>query len=118
VLILVWVQLFGQPPKVLSSLVAHHLFHSCDYQIYRGVYKLVYQKHLLLVSTNTTIITIITIIISIASVVSTICGSSGISQVGASLLLSFIVDCLFHVVIVTLTTTTCSCCLRGCRLVV
>ena len=114
-LILVWVQLFGQPPKVLSSLIAHHLFHSCDNQIYRGMYKLVYQKHLLLISTNTTIITIIIIIIFVVS--AAITGSSGVSKVGASLFLSFIVDGFLHVVIITLTTTTCCCCLRGCRLV-
>ncbi len=128
VLILVRVQLFGQPPKVLSSLVSHHLLHSCDNQIYRGMYKLVHQEHLLLVAANSRgrgggpsiIITII--IASIISVVlATITGSSrggggsGLSHVVASLFLSFIVDGLFHVVIITLTTTTCRCGLLLCR---
>ena len=124
VLILVRVQLFGQPPKVLSSLVTHHLFHSCDNQIYRGMYKLVHQEHLLLVTANTReggggpSIIITSIIVSIISVVlAKITGSSsgggggggGLSHVVACLFLSLIVNSFFHIVIIALTTTTCRC---------
>jgi hypothetical protein len=50
VLVFVWVQLFGQPSKVLHCLLAHHTRHACDNHVYGSANELINQKHLFLVS--------------------------------------------------------------------
>ena len=100
-LILIRVQLFSQSPKVLCSLVPHHLLHSRNNQLYRCTYKLVYQKHLLLIII---IPSIIISIISVSSILTTISISS--INVLYCLFFSLNIDRFFHLLVIIDTTTT------------